>query len=87
VRGEGIQSRAENLDCAYPTQTRPDVFHGAVGTGDGKGNQQQRRVGEMSPHEAAQSVAWFAVVVLVGVGLVLYYDIRKETKQKRKRGE
>jgi len=41
----------------------------------------------MTPHEAAQSVAWFAIVVLVGVGLVLYYDIRKETKQKKKRGE
>jgi len=41
----------------------------------------------MTPHEAAQSVAWFAIVVPLGVGLVLYYDIRKETKQKKKRGE
>ncbi len=41
----------------------------------------------MTPHEAAQSVAWFAVVVLVGVGVVMYYDIRKENKEKRKRGE
>lgn len=41
----------------------------------------------MTPHEAAQSVAWFAVVVLVGVGIIMYYDIRKENKEKRKRGE
>ena len=41
----------------------------------------------MTPHEAAQSVARFAVVVLVGVGVVMYYDIRKENKEKRKRGE
>jgi hypothetical protein len=41
----------------------------------------------MTPHEAAQSVAWFAVVVLVGIGVVMYYDIRKENKEKRKRGE
>jgi hypothetical protein len=41
----------------------------------------------MTPHEAAQSVAWFAVVVLVGIGVVLYYDYHKEVKSKRKRGE
>ena len=41
----------------------------------------------MTPHEAAQSVAWFAVVVVVGIGVVMYYDIRKELKSKRKRGE
>ena len=39
------------MDGAYPTQTRPDVFHGAVGTGDGKGDQQQRRVGEMNVYD------------------------------------
>jgi len=41
-------------------------------------------------HEAAQSVAWFAVVVLFGVAVVIYLDIRKESrneKQSAKRAE
>lgn len=41
----------------------------------------------MTPHEAAQSVVWFVVVVFVGIGILMYYDIRKENKEKRKRGE
>lgn len=32
----------------------------------------------MQPHEAAQSVAWFVVLVFVGIGVVLWYDFRKE---------
>lgn len=38
----------------------------------------------MTPHEAAQSVAWFAIAVLVGIGVVLWYDIRKEKKDAQK---
>ena len=34
----------------------------------------------MTLHEAAQSVAWFAISVLVGVAVVLWRDYRKETK-------
>jgi hypothetical protein len=32
----------------------------------------------MQPHEAAQSVAWFVVLVFIGIGLVLFHDYRKE---------
>lgn len=39
----------------------------------------------MTPHEAAQSVAWFAILVLVGIGVVLWIDIRKEIKNVRKK--
>ena len=39
----------------------------------------------MTPHEAAQSVAWFAFVVVIGIGLVMWYDIRRETKDKAAR--
>lgn len=39
----------------------------------------------MLPHEAAQSVAWFAILVLVGIGVVLAYDCRKETKDNHRR--
>lgn len=38
----------------------------------------------MPLHEAARSVVWFAVVVLVGIGVVLWYDIRKEKKDAQK---
>jgi hypothetical protein len=31
----------------------------------------------MSPHEAAQSVAWFVVLVFVGIAVVLWFDIKK----------
>ena len=41
----------------------------------------------MALHEAAQSVAWFAIVIVVGLGVVMYYDIRKEVKQRKKRGD
>jgi len=39
----------------------------------------------MTPHEAAQSVAWFAFVVVIGIGIMLYYDYRKETKDNHRR--
>jgi hypothetical protein len=39
----------------------------------------------MTPHEAAQSVAWFAILVLVGIGVVMWIDIRKEIKNVRKK--
>jgi amino acid transporter len=32
----------------------------------------------MQPHEAAQSIAWFVVLVFVGIGLVIWFDNRKE---------
>lgn len=38
----------------------------------------------MPLHEAAQSVLWFAITVLVGIGVVLWYDIRKEKKDAQK---
>jgi hypothetical protein len=39
----------------------------------------------MPLHEAAQSVAWFAVVVLVGIAVVLWFDIKKEEKRNAKK--
>lgn len=39
----------------------------------------------MALHEAAQSVAWFAILVLVGIGVVMWIDIRKEIKNVRKK--
>lgn len=30
------------------------------------------------PHEAAQSVAWFVLLVFVGIAVVLWIDWRKE---------
>ena len=39
----------------------------------------------MNLHEAAQSVAWFAILIIVGIALVLAYDIRKERKDDDKR--
>ena len=35
----------------------------------------------MSPHEAAQSVVWFVVLVFVGIGVVLWFDYRKEKEK------
>jgi len=35
------------------------------------------------PHEAAQSVAWFAVVVVIGIAVVIWRDIKKEKKDDR----
>lgn len=32
----------------------------------------------MPLHEAAQNVAWFAIVVIVGIAVVMWIDIRKE---------
>ena len=34
-------------------------------------------------HEAAQSVAWFAVIIVVGIAVVLWRDIKKEKKDDR----
>ena len=34
----------------------------------------------MSPHEAAQGVAWFAVLIFAFIGVVLWHDYRRETK-------
>lgn len=38
----------------------------------------------MLPHEAAQSVAWFAFAVVIGIGVILWYDIRKEVRDAQK---
>jgi hypothetical protein len=38
----------------------------------------------MPLHEAAQSVAWFAFVVLVGIAVVLWFDIKKEKRNAKK---
>lgn len=35
----------------------------------------------MSPHEAAQSVAWFAILVFVFIGVILYIDWKKERRK------
>lgn len=34
----------------------------------------------MLPHEAARSLAWFVVAVIVGIAVVLWWDIRKDAK-------
>lgn len=34
----------------------------------------------MALHEAAQNVAWFAIVIILGIGVILARDIRKERK-------
>ena len=42
----------------------------------------------ISLHESAQSVAWFAIIVVIGIALVLWHDCRKETKEdQRKKGK
>lgn len=38
----------------------------------------------MALHEAAQNVAWFAVLILVGIGVVLWYEIRKDKRHAQK---
>jgi hypothetical protein len=38
----------------------------------------------MALHEAAQSVVWFVVVVFIGIGVVMWYDIRKEKRDGEK---
>ena len=38
----------------------------------------------MTLHEAAQSVAWFAFAVVIGIGVILWYDIRKESRDAQK---
>ena len=38
--------------------------------------------------QAAHELVWFVVVVFVGLGVVIWLDIKKESKDdKRKRGE
>lgn len=34
----------------------------------------------MALHEAAQSVAWFAILVVIGIGVILFIDCKKEDK-------
>ena len=34
-------------------------------------------------HEAAQNVAWFAIVVVVGIAVMIWRDIKKEKKDDR----
>ena len=34
----------------------------------------------MMPYEAAREVAWFVVIVFVGIACILARDIRKENK-------
>jgi len=34
--------------------------------------------------QAAQELVWFVVLVFVGIGVVIWHDIRKENKPKRK---
>jgi len=41
----------------------------------------------MALHEAARSVAWFAFVVVIGIGLVMWYDIKKEKRDDQKEGK
>lgn len=36
-------------------------------------------------HEAAQSVAWFAVIMFLLIGAVMMRDIRKEKKDEKDR--
>ena len=38
----------------------------------------------MLPHEAAQSVAWFAFAVVIGIGVILWYEIRKDKRDAQK---
>ena len=33
----------------------------------------------MTPHEAAQSVAWFAFVVVIGIGLVMWTTLKRRS--------
>ena len=35
----------------------------------------------MAPHEAAQSAAWFAVLMFVWVGVILFLDFRCEVRE------
>jgi len=39
----------------------------------------------MTPHEAAQSLWWFVVIVIVAIAVVLFIDYRKELKNVRKK--
>ena len=32
----------------------------------------------MAPHEAAQEVAWFVILIFIGIGLVLLHDMKKD---------
>jgi hypothetical protein len=37
--------------------------------------------------EAAHELLWFVVLVFVGIGVLIWHDIKKEDKPNRKRGE
>jgi len=39
----------------------------------------------MTPHEAAQNLWWFVVIVIVAIAVVLFIDYRKELKNVRKK--
>jgi len=39
----------------------------------------------MALHEAAQSLWWFVVIVIVAIAVVLFIDYRKELKNVRKK--
>jgi hypothetical protein len=41
----------------------------------------------MPLHEAAQNTAWFVIIVVVGIALVLWHDCRKETKEDQRKKE
>lgn len=34
----------------------------------------------MLPHEAARSLSWFVILVIVGIAVVLWWDIKKEKR-------
>ena len=38
-------------------------------------------------HESAQSVAWFAIAVVVGIAVLLWHDCHKETKEDQRKKE
>ena len=39
----------------------------------------------MTPHEAAQSVAWFVVLVFVGLGVCMWRQFKKEERDEKER--
>ena len=39
----------------------------------------------MPLHVAAQSVAWFVILVFVGIALVLWRDVRSESRAEKER--
>lgn len=39
----------------------------------------------MTPHEAAQELVWFVVIVFVGLGVSMWREMRKEERDEKKR--